>query len=184
VVAGENELRGYDPDTGNDLWTVTGLTSWVAPSPVFGDGLIFAASGKDGPTMAVRPGGRGDVTETHVAWSERRGAPYVGSPLLYRGHLYTATEGGVVTCRSARSGTIAWQRRLEGRFFASPAAGDGKIYLAADSGKVFVLSAGATLEQLAENDLGEEILASPVFSEGTIFLRTRRRLNCIGAAAE
>jgi outer membrane protein assembly factor BamB len=180
IVAGENELRGYDPVSGAQLWSVSGLTSWVAPSPVFGHGLIFVASGKDGPTMAVRPGGRGDVTETHVLWSERRGAPYVGSPLLYRGQLYTATEGGVVTCRDPRTGEVAWQRRLEGRFFASPSAGDGKIYLAADSGKMFVLAAGDDFELTAENDLGEEILASPVLVDGAIFLRMRRRLYCIG----
>jgi outer membrane protein assembly factor BamB len=179
IVAGENELRGYDPDSGAALWSVSGLTSWVAPSPVFGHGLIFAASGKDGPTLAVRPGGRGDVTETHVVWSERRGAPYVSSPLVYGDHLYTATEGGVVTCRDARTGTIAWRRRLEGRFFASPAAGGDMIYLAADSGKTFVLAAGAEFELRAENDLGEEILASPALSGGSIFLRTRHRLYCI-----
>jgi outer membrane protein assembly factor BamB len=181
VVAGENELRGYDPGSGDELWSVDGMTAWVAPSPVFGNGLVFAASGKDGPTMAVRPGGRGDVTDSHVVWSEPRGAPYVSSPLLYRDHLYTATEGGVVTCRAAASGAIAWQRRLDGRFFASPAGGDGKIYLAADSGKVFVLSAGPEFDVMAENDMQEEILASPVFAGDSLFLRTQRRLYCIVA---
>jgi outer membrane protein assembly factor BamB len=146
---------------------------------VFGDGLIFAASGKDGPTLAVRPGGRGDVTATHVAWSERRGAPYVSSPLLYQGRLYVANELGVVTCRHAATGEIVWQRRLEGKFFASPVAGDGKVYLPATSGKIYVLAAGPALEVIAENDLGEEILASPAIAAGALFARTERRLYCI-----
>ncbi len=178
IVAGQDALRAYDPVTGAELWRVEGLTGWVAPSPVFGQGLIFAASGKDGPTLAVRPGGRGDVTETHVVWSERRGAPYVSSPLLYGDYLYVANELGVVTCRRAETGEIAWQRRLEGKFLASPIAADGKVYLAAESGTVYVLSAGPEFRLLAENSLDEEILASPAIADGCLYVRTQRRLYC------
>jgi outer membrane protein assembly factor BamB len=179
VVAAQDELRGYDPATGAELWKVRGLTGWVAPSPVFGQGMIFAASGKDGPTLAVRPGGRGDVTDSHVVWNERRGAPYVSSPLFYRGHVYIANELGVVTCRSASSGKIAWQRRLEGKFFASPVAGDGKVYLPSQSGEIYVLRAGGEFSQIAVNQLGEELLATPAVADGCLFVRTQHRLYCI-----
>jgi outer membrane protein assembly factor BamB len=179
VVAAQDELRGYDPATGAELWKVRGLTGWVAPAPVFGQGMIFAASGKDGPTLAVLPGGRGDVTDTHVVWSERRGAPYVSSPVLYREHLYVANELGVVTCRKAATGEIVWQRRLGGKFFASPVAGDGKIYLPAQSGEIYVLQAGPKFSQLAVNPMKEELLASPVPADGCLYLRTQRRLYCI-----
>jgi outer membrane protein assembly factor BamB len=86
---------------------------------------------------------------------------------------------GVVTCRNAATGEITWQRRLEGRFYASPVAGDGKIYLPDESGKIYVLTAGPEFKILAENELGEEILASPAIATGRLFLRTRRRLYCI-----
>ncbi len=183
VVAGQDALRGYDPTTGEELWRVDGLTAWVAPSPVFGRGFIFAASGKDGPTLAVRPGGRGDVTETHVVWSERRGAPYVSSPLLYGDYLYVANELGVVTCRRMATGEIAWQRRLEGKFLASPVAADGKVYLAAESGTMYVLAAGPAFRVLTENTLGEDILASPAIADGCLFVRTQRHLYCLRATA-
>ena len=88
VVNAQDELRAYDPNTGKQLWQVAGMTGWVAPSPVFGDGLIFATSGKDGPTLAVRPGGRGDATASRVIWKQPRGGPYVCSPVLYGDYLY------------------------------------------------------------------------------------------------
>jgi outer membrane protein assembly factor BamB len=179
IVAGQDKLRAYDPNTGKELWTAEGLTGWVAPSPVFADGLIFAASGKDGLTLAVRPGGRGDVTDTHVVWSERRGAPYVSSPVYYENFVYIANELGVVTCRKSATGEIAWQKRLEGKFFASPIAGDGKVYLPADSGRVYVIAASPSFELLAENNLGEELLASPAVAHGCLFLRTASHLYCV-----
>jgi outer membrane protein assembly factor BamB len=181
IVAAQDELRGYDLQTGKQRWHVSGMAGWVTPSPVFGRGLIFASSGKDGPTLAVRPGGTGDAAATHVAWKDRRGGPYVCSPLLYGDHLYVHNESGVLTCYRAGDGGQIYRRRLEGKFLASAAAGDGKLYLTNEQGVTFVVKAGPQFEILAANDLTEESLASPAIAGGRLYLRTRRHLYCIGS---
>jgi outer membrane protein assembly factor BamB len=179
VVNAQDELRGYDPGTGAALWRVRGMSGWVTPSPVFGKGMIFATSGKDGPTLAVRPGGRGDVAPV---WREARGGPYVCSPLLYGELLYVVDEAGRLVARDAATGEAAWRARLKGKFSASPVAGDGKVYLTNEEGTTFVLRAGRTFDLLAENPLGEEILASAAIARRSIFLRTRGRLYRVGSA--
>jgi outer membrane protein assembly factor BamB len=175
IVSAQDELRAYDPAGGRLLWTAPGTTGWVAPSPVFGGGLIFAVSGKDGPTLAIRPGGE-------AAWREARGGPYVCSPLLVGDVLYLLAEEGVFTCREAATGRLVYRERVAGKFTASPVAGDGKIYLVNEAGTATVVKAGRTFEVLAENRLEEECLASPALAHGALFLRTRRQLYCIRAA--
>jgi len=182
VVSAQDELRAYEPATGSLLWQAKGTTGWVTPSPVFGRGLVYAVSGKDGPTIAVRPGGRGDVTASRVAWRDEHGGPYVCSPLLYGDLLYVHDEQGRLTCREASSGRILTRTRLDGKFVASAVAGDGRIYLTNDQGTTFVIQARESLDLLAENRLDEEVLASPAVSHGALFLRTRKHLFCIRAA--
>ncbi|HXG12585.1 MAG TPA: PQQ-binding-like beta-propeller repeat protein [Gemmataceae bacterium] len=184
VVNGEERLRGYDPETGKELWQVGGMTAWVTPSPVFGRGLIFATSGKDGPTLAVRPGGRGDVTATHVVWQHKRGGPYVCSPVLYGDYLYVHTEQGILSCYEAATGKLQYRERLDGKFIASPVAGDGKVYCTNEDGTTFVVRAGPRFEVLARNALEEYTLASPAISAGRLLLRTERHLYCIGASKD
>jgi hypothetical protein len=179
VINAQDELRGYDPETGKHLWSVRGMTGWVTPSPVSGLGLVLATSGKDGPTMAVRPGGTGDVTDTHVVWQHRRGAPYVCSPLLYDGLLYVHNEQGILSCMDSATGEVHYQERLDGKFIASAVAVDGKIYVSNEDGDTFVFRAGNTYELLARNPLRERCLASPAISDGQIFIRTERHLFCI-----
>jgi outer membrane protein assembly factor BamB len=176
VVNAQDELRAYDPMTGAPLWHVTGMTGWVTPSPVFGKGLVFATSGKDGPTLAIRPGGRGDVTTTHIAWRDEKDGPYVCSPILYGDLLYVHDEQGRLTCREAVDGRIVYRARLKGKFTASAVAGDGRIYLTNDSGTTTVVKAGREFEVLAENRLDAECLASPAIAGGELFLRTRKEL--------
>ncbi len=180
LINAQDQLRAYNPETGKQLWFVTGMTGWVTPSPVFGQGLVFATSGKDGPTMAVRPGGRGDVTHQNVVWLHKRGAPYVCSPLLYQGRLYVHNEQGILTCFAATSGRILYRKRLEGKFIASGVAGDGKLYLTNDAGMTFVIKTGDEFHLLAKNSLQEECLASPVISGGQLLMRTQFHVYCIG----
>ncbi len=130
--------------------------------------------------MAIRPGGRGDVTATHVQWLVSSGASYVPSIVYYDGLLYMTNEVGVVTCADARTGERVWRHRLGGVFFASPVAGDGKIYLVSETGETYVLRAGREPEVLARNDLGERFLASPAISQGRMFLRSDRTLFAVG----
>ena len=130
--------------------------------------------------MAIRPGGRGDVTATHIDWRAPAGASYVPSILYYEGLLYMTNEVGVVTCADAKTGERVWRQRLGGVFFASPVAGNGKIYLVSETGETFVLRAGRTPEILAQNDLAERLIASPAISRGRLFLRSDRALFAVG----
>jgi outer membrane protein assembly factor BamB len=150
---------------------------------VFGGGLVFATSGKDGPTIAVRPGGKGDVTLTRVAWRQERDGPYVCSPILYQGLLYVHDEQGRLTCRDASGGELVYRKRLEGKFIASGVAGDGKLYLTNESGTTTVIRAGRTFEVLSENRLEAECLASPAIARGSMYLRTLHDLCCIREGA-
>jgi len=184
IVNGQEALRAYDPETGKPLWHVTGMSGWVTPSPVYGLGLIFATSGKNGPVLAVRPGGSGDVTRTHVAWRHSSGGPYVCSPVLYRHHLYVVTEQGILSCFEARTGQRRYRERLAGKFTGSPVAGDGKVYLTNEDGTTFVVKAGARIEVLARNSMKEYCLTSPGLVDGQILLRTEKHLYCIGKRAD
>jgi outer membrane protein assembly factor BamB len=180
IVNAQDHLRAYDPATGSELWRVGGVTGWVTPSPVFAQGLIFACSGRDGPTMAVRPGGQGDVTDTHLAWIDRRGAPYVCSPVAYGEELYVLNEQGIVSCYRATIGDLNYRQRLEGKFLASPVAGDGKLYFTNEIGTTYVVRSGPQFELLATNHLAEDCRASPAISAGSIYLRTDKALYRIG----
>jgi outer membrane protein assembly factor BamB len=179
IVNGQEALRAYDPETGKPLWQVDGMSGWVTPSPVFGQGLIFATSGKNGPTLAVRPGGSGNVTKTRVVWRHQSGGPYVCSPVLYRDELYVVTELGVLTCFEARTGKVHYKERLAGKVTASPVAGDGKVFVTNEDGTTFVVKAGPRFQLLAKNALKEYCLASPALADGQVFLRTEKHLYCI-----
>jgi outer membrane protein assembly factor BamB len=172
IVAAQDEVRAYDPATGTQRWAVEGTSGWVAPSPVSGGGLVFAVSGKDGPVVAIGPGGR-------IAWREERGGPYVGSPVLYEGLLYFVDDSARLVCRDAATGALVYRERLEGKFTASPVAGDGKIYLTNEAGTTFVVRSGRSYVQVGQNRLGEECLASPAISRGEILIRTRSHLWCL-----
>ena len=135
------------------------------PSAVFRDGRIFLSRGyRNSDVLAIRPGGRGDVSATHVDWTAPNGASYVPSIVHYDGLLYMTNEVGIVTALDASTGAKVWQHRLGGVFFASPVAGDGKVYFVSETGETFVLKAGRTAEVLATNDLGERFLASPAIA--------------------
>jgi outer membrane protein assembly factor BamB len=185
IVNSQNRVYAYNPDTGAELWTCGGPTDEVIPTPVVGHGLVFCSSGRAGPTLAIRPGGKGDVTGTHVAWSTPRGSPFVPSPLLHGPYLYMVNDmQSVATCFDATSGKTMWQERLgvarrEG-FSGSPVAVDDKVFFTNDDGETFVLRAGAKFELLHVNDIGEPTLASPALVDGRWYIRTSQHLIAIG----
>ena len=187
VVSGSRRIDAYDPDTGKVYWSCTGNTVEVVPTPVVAHGMVFACSGRAGPTIAVRPGGTGDVTNTHVVWSTPRGSSFVPSPLVLGEYLYTVNDMvSVVSCHNARTGELVGQLRLgepqrEG-FSASPVAVGGKIYFTNDEGDTFVLSPAPDFTLLHVNRLGERTLASPALVDGRWYFRTQDHLICVGAA--
>ena len=160
IVNRPRRVVAYDPGTGRELWHCDGSTYEVIPTPVVGDGMVYCASGRAGPTLAIRAGGRGDVTRTHVAWTSPRGAPFVPSPILYDKYLYSVNDtSSIVTALEATTGRTMWQGRLgvarrEG-FSASPVAVDGKLFFTNHDGETFVLRAGPTFELLHVNRIGE-----------------------------
>ena len=185
IVNGQRSVYAYDPDRGTELWRCGGTTYEVIPTPVVGYGMVFCASGRAGPTLAIRPGGRGDVTRTHLAWTSPRGSPFVPSPILYGEYLYTVNDmASIVTAFDAATGKVMWQGRLgvarrEG-FSASPVAVDGKLFFTNDDGETFVLRAGPTFDLLHVNRIGERTLASPALVDGRWYIRTDRHLAAIG----
>jgi outer membrane protein assembly factor BamB len=131
--------------------------------------------------VAIRAGGKGDVTNTHILWRFRKSIPNVPSPLLYRDVLFLMKEGGIFTSLDPKTGAVFKQARLTGvlgQYWSSPVAGDGKIYVTNQEGKVTVLKAEARWEILAINDLDEEVFATPAIDRGRIYLRTRGTLYC------
>lgn len=181
VSAAGNVIQGFDPATGKRLWSVSSPGEGVVPSVVVGEGLAFTASGfGDSTIRAVRLGGRGDVSETHVAWQSQDDVPRVPSMLYVAPHLYVLTESGVAKCLRAATGQEIWRQRLAGKFSASPVWADGKIYFLSEKGTMTVIAAGAEFKVLAENRLVGKFCASAAISQGHIFLRSQETLYCIG----
>jgi outer membrane protein assembly factor BamB len=172
----------YDPRTGGELWRVKGTTDIPCPTAIWGQGLLVSTSGGNGPIVAIRPGGDGDVSDTHVAWRQGHGGPYVPTGILYDGRLYVLADGGVMSVYEAATGRQLWQKRLRGTFTASLVAGDGKIYATSEQGDVYVLEAGDEYFLLAVNRLRERCLATPAISRGEIFFRGETALYCVAAA--
>ncbi len=176
-------VEAYDPASGKLLWQFKEPNRFPIPMPVYHDGVLYLTRGyRSGPYMALRPGGRGDISKTHVLWHVEAGAPYVSSLVYYEGLLYMANEGGIAMCIDAKTGERLWQERLGGIYTASPVAADGKVYLLSETGEAVVLRAGRTPQVLARNTLDEQCIASPAISNGQIFIRTDRNLIAIRAA--
>ena len=184
VVSSQRRVAAYDPNSGTELWTVRGMTFEVIPTPVVGHGLVFASSGRAGPTIAIRPGGRGDVTSTHVAWQSPKGSPFVPSGIVVGDLLYLINDmQSILTVYEAATGALVYQNRLgvalrEG-FSASPVHVNGKIFFTNDDGQTFVVAAGRTFNLLHVNELGSRTLASPALVDGTWYWRTDEALMAI-----
>lgn len=136
--------------------------------------------------MAIRPGGRGDVTSSHVAWQYDRFVPFCASPLYTGGLVFTIKDGGILSCLDAESGEALKQERLgvSGAYYASPVAGDGKVYLANQDGDVTVVGAAEDWEELHTASFDEGIYATPALVDGRVYLRTTGHLYCFGVPAE
>jgi outer membrane protein assembly factor BamB len=183
ILAGGETVRGYDPATGTELWSLRGPTQEVVPAIVVGKDLLYCASGRNGPTLGFRPGGSGDTTQTHLVWRAVRGGPHVPTPALVNGRLYTANDTGVFSCLDAATGKLIYYERISDAFSASPIVAGDLLYFPAESGITYVVRAGDNLDVIARNDLGAPILASPAAVDGRIYLRTAEELVCIGVTA-
>ena len=172
---------------GNQLWKSHYPGGYsVVPRPVFGDEMIYVSSGYDRPTLyAVKVDGEGDVTKTHVAWKTSKAVPHNSSPVLVRDKkgrelFFMAADSGVVSCLDAKNGQLKWMQRVAGSCSASLLHAGGRIYLTDESGKTFVFKAGTPFQLLAENDLEERTLATPIAVPGGLVIRTEKAVWKIG----
>jgi outer membrane protein assembly factor BamB len=173
IVNSSVGIEAYDPATGRALWHFNEPNQFPIPVAMHHDGIIYLSRGyRSGPYAAIRPGGRGDVSKTHVVWHVPTGAPYISSLVQYDGLIYMAGDVGVITVADAKTGERVWRERLGGIYTASPVAGSGRIYLFSESGETLVLKAGRTPQVLARNQLTGRVLASPAVSNGRLFIRT------------
>src|SRR5262249_7237150 len=137
--------------------------------------------------VAIKPGGRGDISESHVLWSQRKHLPVVPSPLLYQGQLFLVKPGGILTVLDARTGELGKQERLPfagGDYYASPAGGDAKVYSLSQRGQLNVVSAAADWKTLHRARFEEDVYATPAIVDGKIYLRTTGHLYCFGLKSE
>jgi outer membrane protein assembly factor BamB len=186
VVSGGDVVTGHDPATGKELWRLKGLNPTNDPnyrivaSPVVAGGLIIAPS-RQGPVIAIRPGGRGDVSQSHKAWQFSRG-PDVPTPVSDGTHTFIVTDNGIVYALNAKTGALVWgpTRLKNGTYSASPILADGRVYVTNEEGLTSVFAAGPEFEVLAENPLNDYTLSSPAVSQGQIFMRTSSHLFAIG----
>jgi outer membrane protein assembly factor BamB len=178
ISPGAGAVMAYDPKNGQEIWRVRyGEGYSVIPRPVYGHGLVFLSSGYDSPTlMAIKPTGKSDVTDSHVAWTLKKGAPHTPSPLLVGDELYVVSDGGIASCLDAKTGNVHWQERVPGNYSASPLYADGKVYFQSEQGTGTVVKADKTFEKLAKNDMKERTLASYGVADGAIYLRTEKNL--------
>ncbi len=178
-------LKGFDPKTGKELWACAGLHNGdkdqlVYTSPVYADGIAVAFAGFGGAALAARVGGKGDVTETNRLWYQPSGPQRIGSPVLLGEHVYLVNENGTAECLELKTGKDLWGKKVVcGTVWGSLVAAGGRLYITDKSGDTAVLAASPKFEELAKNSLGETSMSTPAVADREIFLRTHKHLWCI-----
>jgi len=183
IVGVPEKLKGFDPKTGAELWSCDGLGKLVYSSPVCSpEGIVVAFSGFYGPAMAVKAGGKGDVTKTHLLWHHTKGNQQcIGSPVLVGEHVYLIREPGQAQCFEIKSGKNLWDKHRAGdRTWSSLVAGAGRLYIGNDAGEVHVLAASPRFQLLAKNVLSTGIIHGTIaIADGELFIRSHQHLWCI-----
>ncbi len=182
VLTGSKCTASYDPNNGRLHWMMDGPTEQFVASPVFSerDNLVIITSGfPEYHTLAIKADGKGVVGQEKVAWRTTRGAVYVPSPIIEGEYFLIISEAGVAHCFETKTGKILWQERM-GTHHASLVSANGLVYFLNDNGVMNVVKPGPRFESVARNEIGETTFASPAISDGQIFIRTEKRLFCIG----
>ena len=182
VVSVKNNILAFDPETGEQLWNCDGIQDYVCPSIVSHKGIVYVIGGRKSKAMAIRAGGRGDVTETHRIWQAKAGAN-VTSPVVHDGHLYWVSDRNTVAyCVRLKDGKVIYSKRFGDQPYASALAGDDKLYIVTRYGGTYVLAAKPEYKQLAHNELDDRSTfnASPIVADGNLILRSDRFLYSIG----
>lgn len=189
VVNASGKLRAFDPQTGGELWSCQSIrAAELCPSVLAQDGVVYVIGSPNGQAMAVRAGGRGDVSQTHVLWRAQKGSN-VGSPVCHDGHLYFANDArGLALCLNAATGEVVFEQPLAAkrdRWYASPILNNGRLYFVGRTAGTVVLAAKPQFEVLATNVIGDDASVfngSPAAADGRIYLRSDRYAYCFGAS--
>jgi outer membrane protein assembly factor BamB len=183
ISVGAHRTMAYDPLTGREIWRVgygDGFSN--VPRPVYSHGLVFIGTGfQEASMLAVRPTGTGDITNTHVAYTIERGAPFTPSPIVVGDEFYMVSDIGVASCLDVATGKLIWQQRMPGNYSASPIFADGKIYFLSEEGVATVIAPGKEFRRLALNTLDGMTYASIAVSQGSLFIRSDTHLYRIAA---
>ena len=187
VISGGDVVTGHDPATGKELWRASGLNPHndgnyrIVASPLALADMIIAPS-RERPLLALKAGGRGDITRSHTLWQFNQG-PDVPSPVSDGTYLYSINDRGILFCLDLKTGSTVYgpQRLRPSTYSGSPVLADGRLYVTDEDGVTTVIQAGPKFALLAENDLGAYTLSSPAISDGQIFIRTEAALYAIGA---
>jgi outer membrane protein assembly factor BamB len=185
VVVTQPKVFGFDPTTGAQLWSCdTGIRWYIVPSAVAHDAVVYCLGGRDGIIgLAVRTGGKGDVTKTHRLWTSLKGSN-VSSPVFHDGHVYWMNDAsGTAFCAKAATGEVVYEERVPraGGVYASALLADGRIYYVGREGRTYVVAAKPQFELLATNDLSDRsnFDSSPVAIDGKLFIRSDKALYCL-----
>ncbi|MBA4065177.1 MAG: serine/threonine protein kinase [Isosphaera sp.] len=178
ISAGSGVVMSLDPKTGAELWRVKYAGGYsVVPKPVLANGLVYVCTGYNTPTLlAIKPGGTGDVTATHVAWAAKKNVPHNPSVLAVGGDLYLVSDRGELSCLDGKTGAVRWTESVGGNFSASPLYANGLVYLLDEAGTATVFKPGAAYDPVATNKLGERALASYGVDGDALLVRTEKAL--------
>ena len=178
ISHGSKALYGYEPATGKELWHVEEQKTHSASGrPIVGHGMIFVSMGHPKSELwAVKPGGKGDVTETHVAWKVKRNVPTRSSAVMGGDLIYMIDDGGIASCLEAKTGEQVWNERVGGKYSAAPVIAGERVYFFSEDGKTYVLPTGREFKILATNELGDGFMATPAVVNNSFILRSRSHL--------
>jgi outer membrane protein assembly factor BamB len=187
ISALRGQLAGHDPKTGKVRWQATNFGIQAKTSPVAGEGAVVISGDLKSAEIAVRLGGSGDVSTTHLLWRKEPPKRRIGTGVIHNGHYFGAQTPGLADCIELTTGRVVWEERLRGSgannaVWSSPVLSDGKLYIVNQNGDVFVLRAGDKFEIIAMSSLGERSNSSVVPADGELFIRTHQALWCIGPA--
>jgi len=179
ITCGNPWVIAYNPATGKELWRAKCLSGDIAPSPIYANGLVFAAN-EYAYLAAIRPDGEGDVTETHIAWKAEDGLPDICSPLSNGELVFLLASYGILTCYNAQDGSVVWEQDLKASFKSSPSLVGDRVYLMSNEGVMFIVAAAREYKELGKAELGEKAHTCPAFMDGRIYIRGKENLYCIG----
>jgi len=180
VTVSDPWVMGHDPADGTELWRVKCVSGDLAPSPIYAGGLVIVIE-PYATLTAIRPDGRGDVTDTHIAWQAETNAPDICSPVSDGEHIFLLNTDGLLICHKVTDGTKLWEHEMESQFLASPSLVGDKLYCLSEKGVMFIAELTVTYEQLGTNELNEDCHASPAFVDGRIYIGGVENLYCIGS---